>query len=66
MYKQWAPWIWTTDRYMKIKEPPCRCCKYFGPKLLSLPPDIIKEESLCHASDMFKDYSCYDPRPRTK
>lgn len=47
---------------LDIEGPPCRSCQHWRPyvKLTPYPPSV--DVTLCTASEMFQDFSCYRPK----
>jgi hypothetical protein len=45
-----------------IKEPPCKGCKYFTPRIRTNTRGEYDGVSICSAEDMYHDFSCYKPK----
>ena len=62
---KWQPWIDFDDgevEILPISEPPCKeCSRWLPQRVYKLMGDSIKFDGveLCHAPEMYPDYSCY-------
>jgi hypothetical protein len=44
---------------IEVDEPPCRRCEFWRPIMLADPHGLYDGCRLCHASTMFRDFSCF-------
>lgn len=65
MNGKWEPWktYHKEQEPLPIAEPPCKYCEYWKPVNLFDAHGLVDGVRLCHAADMFRDFSCYLPKP---
>jgi len=55
---KWQPWK-DYDIAVNITEPPCKKCKHFMAQISYYPSGLFEGVKLCHAEEMFQDFSCF-------
>jgi hypothetical protein len=60
----WEPWEQNQIKLNKIKRPPCEHCLYWEPVKRKTETDYGAR--LCHAPDMYSDFSCFQKKPHRK
>lgn len=68
MAQKWDPWnIKATAPALNITEPPCKDCRFWNPYAVfetNKKTGQVAQNGIrcCTAEDMFRDFSCYEPR----
>lgn len=65
MSDKWKPWIdhsKAEQPTLPIDEPPCKTCKWFRPVANFNAAGQVEGVTLCHAPEMYSDFSCHKVR----
>jgi len=58
-FEPWNDYIDSAFKITEIKEPPCKYCKYFDPRIVTDSRGNFDGVCLCISENMCSDFSCF-------